>query len=47
MHKVVSSRCREDGYGYDRRTNSPQGPRDLAVGRTYRGNDFCEKGFKG
>ncbi|OAL45674.1 hypothetical protein IQ07DRAFT_635503 [Pyrenochaeta sp. DS3sAY3a] len=47
MHTVVSSVCGENGYGYDRRTNSPQGPRDLSVGRTWRGDEFCAPGFKG
>ncbi|KAJ8115021.1 hypothetical protein OPT61_g3232 [Boeremia exigua] len=40
MHTVVSHYCGQDGYGYDRRTNGG-GANDLAVGRTWRGDNFC------
>jgi hypothetical protein len=33
-------------YGYHRCTNAC-GINDLAVGRTWRGDEFCAKGFKG
>lgn len=46
MHTVVSNKCGQSAYGFDRRTNGG-GANDLAVGRTWYNSDFCESGFKG
>jgi hypothetical protein len=42
MQTVVSVTCQgSTGYGYDRRTNGG-GANDLAVGRTFNGDNFCD-----
>ncbi|KAI4594762.1 hypothetical protein KJ359_007565 [Pestalotiopsis sp. 9143b] len=46
MQTVVSDKCGQSAYGFDRRTNGG-GANDLAVGRTWYDSDFCESGFKG
>ena len=42
MHVVISSQCNgSPAYGWDRRTNGG-GANDLSVGRTFRGDHFCD-----
>ncbi|POS68880.1 hypothetical protein DHEL01_v212726 [Diaporthe helianthi] len=46
MQAIVTSKCTPAGYGYDRRAHCC-GANDLAVGRTFRGDEFCASGFRG
>ncbi|USP77968.1 hypothetical protein yc1106_05242 [Curvularia clavata] len=46
MHTVVSGRCGQNGYGYDRRRGGG-GANDLSVGRTFRGDHFCDDSTHG
>jgi hypothetical protein len=47
MHTDVSNKCRgTSSYGYSQRRNQG-GIRNLVVGRTFTGDSFCSKGFKG
>lgn len=42
MHVEISEKCHGSGeYGYVRRTHV-NGANDLSVGRTFRGDHFCD-----
>jgi hypothetical protein len=41
MHTIVTGKCGQDGYGHDRRQGGA-GASDLTVGRTFRGDHFCD-----
>ncbi|KAL4724249.1 hypothetical protein ACLX1H_008862 [Fusarium chlamydosporum] len=47
-HTSVSGKCGQSGYGFKRQGNGPlDGGDDTAVGRTFKGDHFCNNSFNG